>query len=105
MKSIDIIDDVQHLWDELQTKVKFRMKDVYNMLCSDVPKIPWCRLFQNNIARPRALMTIWLACHGRLDTKYQLFKFGLVDDNNCCFCANEETINHLFYGCHELKTI
>ena len=28
-----------------------------------------------------------------------------MDSNRCCFCTNEETINHLIYGCYELKTI
>lgn len=68
-------------------------------------KVPWCRLFRSNTARPRVLMTMWLACHGRLATKHQLYNFGMVDNNRCCFCTNEETINHLVYGCHELKTI
>ena len=48
---------------------------------------------------------MWLACHGWLVTKHQLYNFGMVESHRCCFCTNEETINHLIYGCHKLKTI
>jgi hypothetical protein len=46
-----------------------------------------------NIARPRALFTFWLVCHGRLATKGRLSKFGVTVDVKCCFCAKEEYLS------------
>lgn len=50
-------------------------------------------------------MTLWLAYHGRSPTKTRLCRFGLTDSNICCFGPHEETIDHLYYGCVETKSI
>ncbi|CAI8610766.1 unnamed protein product [Vicia faba] len=56
------------------------------------------------MARPRAFV-LWLACNGRLATKDRLRRFGLINDENCIFCHQRETHNHLFFGCHTLKDV
>lgn len=97
--------DIQSIWDSMLEKNRFGMKEVYKSLCTNTSKVRWRNLFRGNTARPRALMTLWLACHGRLATKNRLKKFGMIEDSKCCFCPAEESINHLFYGCPELKII
>lgn len=105
LKRRDNIEGIQSLWDQLQNKDKFVMKDVYNRLRTAEPKVHWHHIFLCNMARPKALIMLWMACHGRLATKHRWLKFGLVNDGCYCFISEEETVDHLFYGCTELKTI
>ncbi|KAF1864425.1 hypothetical protein Lal_00021846 [Lupinus albus] len=67
--------------------------------------VNWYRLFCGNVARPRAVMILWLAFQGRLATKDRMQRLGVVQNATCCFCSCEETLNHIFYGCAELKSI
>lgn len=63
--------------------------------------VPWRFIFKKNIARPRALITLWLVFHGRLATKDRLKRFGILQNNMSSLCSEvEETIDHLFFGCH-----
>lgn len=68
-------------------------------------KVPWRKLFYKNMARPRAQFTLWMTCHGRLATKNKLFKFGLLNNVSCCLCSNPEAIDHMLFGCVELKMV
>ena len=65
----------------------------------------WNRLFCGNPARPRALMTLWQVCHGRLPTKDRLLRFGMLGDKICCFCEGPESHDHLFFGCSVLGDV
>ncbi|XP_058775467.1 uncharacterized protein LOC131649726 [Vicia villosa] len=44
-------------------------------------------------------------CHKRLATRSRLMRFGFVQDNTCSFCTSEESYNHLFFDCAELRKI
>lgn len=68
-------------------------------------KVIWNCVLYGNVARPRVVMSFWLACLWRLPTKFRLCRFGLIDINICCFYPHEETMDHLFYGCRESKAI
>jgi hypothetical protein len=46
-----------------------------------------------------------MACHGRLATKDKLRKFGVNLDVKCCFCNQEETLNHLFFSCTVMRHV
>lgn len=94
---------MQTTWNQMMHNKMFRMKKVYMKMRSvNHDPVPWNRIFYGNTTRPRAMMTLWLACHG---TKERLHQFGLMDSIICCFCPQEETTNHMFYGCVELKAI
>lgn len=97
--------DLQLNWVDLQSKRKFCMREMYKGLSTNIPKVQWYGLFCNNLASPRALMALQLACHGRLATKNKLKNFGMIDDRRCCFCNEEETLNHLLFGCIEPNAI
>lgn len=57
-------------------------------------------LAKNNYGRPRALINLWLICHGKQPTKDRLSKFGMIQDTICSPCNTEpETMNHLFFNC------
>ena len=105
LKQRDNLGDFNITWVGLQGNSRFCMKEMYRKLCTDDPKVPWYNLLYHSLARPRALITLWLACHGRLSTKARLKKFGLIDNAECCFCQEEETQNHLLFGCEELGRI
>src|ERR1043165_87598 len=81
------------------------MKEMYQKLCTDDPIVYWYNLLCHNPATPRDFITLWLACHGRRVTKARLKKFGMIDNAECCFCQEEETQNHLLFGCEELGRI
>ncbi|KAI5413561.1 hypothetical protein KIW84_057942 [Lathyrus oleraceus] len=68
LKSIDCISNVRQGWDAMQDRDIFHMRNMYTLLRSEGPKVPWCKLLRENVARPRAVMIMWLACHGRLAT-------------------------------------
>jgi hypothetical protein len=89
-------------WQQMRCKIITRK--VYNFLRNDYPVVDWKVTVYGNI-RPRAIFIFWLACHGRLATKDRLGKFGVTVNMQCCFCSKEETLNHLFFGCHVLRAI
>ncbi|XP_058776463.1 uncharacterized protein LOC131650774 [Vicia villosa] len=85
---------------------KFNMKQIYDVLIEESPKVSWRYLLHRNLARPRALFTTWMLCHGRLPTKDRLTKLGFIQDTVCSICQNDaETTAHLFFNCRRLKEI
>lgn len=95
--SRSMMSNMQEVLDHVQQNNRFSMKQVY-MKLKDIgsEQVHWKRLFYGNVARPRALMTLWLTYHGKWPTKDMLHRFGLMHDNMCCFCSNIEHIDHLF---------
>jgi hypothetical protein len=102
LRQRDSLHQVQE-WNNRKGKVITRK--VYQLLKMDYPVVAWRQTLYQNMARPRALFIFWLACHCMLATKDRLQKFGVVVDLKCCFCHNEESINHLFFGCTALGII
>ncbi|XP_058751794.1 uncharacterized protein LOC131624890 [Vicia villosa] len=89
-------------WIQWQT---YSTRLVYKQVMKVHGQAPWYRLFCRNSARPQALFILWTACHGKLATRNRLFWFGMVDYTTCCFCLQEETMEHLLFECLETKTI
>ncbi|KAK2388094.1 hypothetical protein QL285_061811 [Trifolium repens] len=98
-------DSLLHIqgWEHMQGKVITRK--VYQSLKMDHPSVEWRVTMYQNIARPRAIFILWMACHGRLATKDRLKKFGVNLDVKCCFCNQEETLNHLFFSCNVMRYV
>lgn len=97
---------MQNLWNQMKLSDKFSMKHMYmQMKDHGLEQVPWKRMFYGNAMRPRVLMTLWLTCHGKLPTKERFHQIRLLDTNMCYYCSNVETIDHLLFGCIELKTI
>jgi hypothetical protein len=90
-------------WQQMQGKTI--TKKVYTFLRIDYPMVDWRVTMYGNIARHRAILIFWLACHGRLATKDRLGKFGVTVDVKCCFCPRDKTLDHLFYACPVLRTV
>ncbi|XP_058742348.1 uncharacterized protein LOC131614816 [Vicia villosa] len=97
---------IQILWNKMIAMQTFNMKQVYDALIDDTPKVPWRFLLHYNSARPRALFTTWMLCHGRLPTKYRLIQFGFIQDSVCILCNTApESSAHLFFQCRIVKDI
>ncbi|KAK2424475.1 hypothetical protein QL285_034829 [Trifolium repens] len=88
-----------------QMKSKVVMRKTYDYLRKEYPIVDWKVTMYRNVARPRAIFTFWMACHGRLPTKNRLCKFGVTTDGKCCFCSQAESLNHLFFGCPSMKVV
>ncbi|XP_058740873.1 uncharacterized protein LOC131613201 [Vicia villosa] len=84
---------------------KIQLKSLYiKLLATDVKPV-WKHLMFGNFARPRSVFIFWLACNGRLATKERMKRFGLIQDDRCVFCSQQETIGHLFFCCIRFRNI
>lgn len=81
------------------------MKKMYLALNNEYHEINWKKIFLNNVAQPIAQFVMWLAFHERLATKERLCTFGMEYNTNCCFCPQVESIQHIMFGCNEMKKI
>ncbi|XP_058734105.1 uncharacterized protein LOC131605813 [Vicia villosa] len=70
-----------------------------------IQDMPWKDVMFRNFARPKAIHTLWRACHNSLPTKERLLKFGLIDNQECGFCRNGENLNHIFFLCHGTRIV
>jgi hypothetical protein len=48
---------------------------------------------------PRIQIFLWLLSNNKLLTRDNLNKRRKVDDLSCLFCNEQESCNHLFFGC------
>ncbi|XP_058746135.1 uncharacterized protein LOC131619009 [Vicia villosa] len=99
---------VQQWHNEWLTMVqthKFNGRKFYNLLQMDCPSVEWYNLAFHNKARPRAVFTLWMLCHGKLPTHMRLHRWGMVQTTACGFCDKDETIDHIFFECVILKWI
>ncbi|XP_058770039.1 uncharacterized protein LOC131643749 [Vicia villosa] len=104
LKQRDQVKEMQ-TWKELIQNGKFSTRKFYYNFLEQHQTVPWRKLFYDNAARPRALFTLWLACHDRLATKARLRKFGILTNEDSNFCENVETLQHLFFDCRVTKNI
>ncbi|XP_009773440.1 uncharacterized protein LOC107796620 [Nicotiana tabacum] len=73
---------------------------MYQLLCSMFVKVPWRKLTCNNYASPKWIFILNLAAWGRLNTKDRLAKWGIVSEQKCILCKEQnEIITHLFFEC------
>ncbi|KAH1256923.1 putative ribonuclease H protein [Glycine max] len=93
-------------WNNQMQRDKFSMKTMYNLLMDKSDRVPWRFLLNHNIARPQAIVNLWLTCQGRMATKDRLKRFGMIKENQCSLCKeSEESIGHLFFDCKITKSI
>lgn len=92
-------------WSNADPVKKFPTALLYKELKGTLPDVCWKKLFFNNYARPRANFCLWMCCHGRLQTKDRLARFGIPNDELCIFCGLQESITHLFFDCYYSKNI
>ncbi|XP_058753020.1 uncharacterized protein LOC131626205 [Vicia villosa] len=96
---------MQEHWDKSMVVNKFQMSKMYHGLYQHEPNVAWHSILRRNLARPRAVFFLWLACHQKLATKSRLKKIGIDLDPICCFCHEEETQEHLLFCCKPMFAI
>ncbi|XP_058776370.1 uncharacterized protein LOC131650686 [Vicia villosa] len=93
-------------WEKQMQSSRFSMTDIYQALVKEDNMVPWRFLMIRNYARPKAIITLWLVCHGKLATKDRLLRFGMLQDSICSLCGEkDESIQHLFFECRDTKPI
>ncbi|XP_058733586.1 uncharacterized protein LOC131605219 [Vicia villosa] len=105
MATRSIIPEIQRCWDQSMNNSKFKLGDVYKNMLKQETNVEWQGLIAGNVARPRAVFCLWMACHKRLATRDRLGKFGVSVPSSCGFCQEIETIEHLFFECERLKYV
>ncbi|XP_058747133.1 uncharacterized protein LOC131620133 [Vicia villosa] len=87
----------QDNWNRAIQDNRFCKEKVYLELGNVSQPVSWRRIMYGNDARPRAIFTTWMACHGRLATKERLVCFGILNSAECVFCTGVEDIQHLLF--------
>ncbi|XP_058783374.1 uncharacterized protein LOC131658055 [Vicia villosa] len=98
------IDDNQQ-WEQTLQFDKFNTGKHYQLIRGGREQVTWKKVLFHNNARPRAKFHLWLVLVGRILTKDRLTKFGIITDKGCCFCQEDETIDHLYFGCRYIERI
>ncbi|XP_058752400.1 uncharacterized protein LOC131625566 [Vicia villosa] len=93
---------IQHhsVWTKAEQRRNFSMRNMYIAMLQEDQDVVWKGLVQGNHARPRAVLMLWMLCHGKIATKDRLCRFGIITDRLCSMCkTDDETINHVFFEC------
>lgn len=81
-------------------------KQVYLGLLQNYNKVAWRSLMFHNEARPKALFTMWIQCHGRLLTSDRLTRWGIQVSPKYSLCNSADKSHlHLFGECSFSKTV
>lgn len=79
---------------------------LYSHLWPVVDRVDWFNLIWNRFSTPRVSFCAWLLCHDKLPTRSRLKRWGLIQDDVCCFCGTAiETREHLFGSCVPLRPV
>ncbi|KAK4706883.1 hypothetical protein R3W88_033600 [Solanum pinnatisectum] len=96
-----VLEDVG--WNESQViqMEKFSIKQVYQLMRGEYPKVEWRKLICNTCTCPKWSFILFLTLHGRLLMKARLLTWGSVENSKCILCDDgHEDIDHLFFNCH-----
>ena len=79
---------------------KYKTTAVWREIRSRRDKVEWHRLLWGSYTVPKYSFIAWMAVLDRLPTKDRMQKWGIMVDGQCVLCKQEnETRNHLFFGC------
>lgn len=99
LKGRELIDQVGG-WQAVETKGKFSISKLYNLIRDKGTKVTWRRVINNNRATPKSVFILWLAVQNRLATKDRLLSWKLNVTPDCVLCGKEvESHTHLFFVC------
>ncbi|XP_060212045.1 uncharacterized protein LOC132639621 [Lycium barbarum] len=90
---------IQHPINHTSTKQSL-IRHIYLQLLGNLPRTPWKTMMFKNMARPKAILTMWLMLQKRLPTVDRLIDWGINADPVCSLCSStQETRDHLFADC------
>lgn len=76
----------------------FTVKFLYNSMQTEKPQKIYKVLWKMKLPA-KIKIFLWLLLWKRILTKDNLKKRGWLGDHSCMFCAGDESIDHLFFGC------
>ena len=91
------------IW-QLHKSGQFSVRSVYSALL-DVQTLPINKPVWKLKIPLKVKFFIWLLHRGVILTKDNLAKHNWKGSKQCCFCMNNETIVHLFFGCHMARLL
>jgi hypothetical protein len=77
---------------------------VYKKICGGGRDRSFRHLWKSRIPL-KIKVWLWLIWHNAIATKDNLLKRNWSGDSICQFCEEQETINHLFFGCSAAKFV
>lgn len=83
---------------------KFTVKSVYKHVCRNGMDRSFRHLWKSKIPL-KIKVWLWLIWHNVIATKDNLLKRNWSGDSTSQFCNEQETINHLFFGCSAAKFV
>jgi hypothetical protein len=83
---------------------KLSVKSIYKHLCKNGIGRSFRHLWKNRIPL-KIKIWLWLIWHNVIATKDNLIKRNWARNPLCQFCREQETINHLFFGCVAAKFV
>ena len=85
---------------------KYSAAAVWNEIRPKQEKQVWHRFLWSSLSIPKHVYITWMAILNRLPTVDRLASWGMAVDELCCLCQQEnESSDHLFFGCDYAKTI
>lgn len=94
----------QHIY-MLEPSGSYSVKSFYNMINWGAVRTPVWKSFWKIMAPRRYLVFLWMAYHNKVLTRDNLSKRQVVEDITCLFCAESESVAHLFFYCIVAKEI
>ena len=87
------------------TGEKYKTAEVWSVIRLKKEKVTWHKLVWSTSNVPKHAFISWLAVLNRLPTKDRLRAWGIDMDGSCAFCNEQETCDHLFFGCSFTKEL
>ena len=85
---------------------KYSAETIWKEIRPKQDKVPWARFLWSTMVIPKHTFISWMAILNRLPTMDRLIAWGMNVRGTCCNCQKEEeTRDHLFFGCSYAKNI
>ena len=85
---------------------KYSAATVWKEIRQKQDKVSWARFLWSTMAIPKHTFISWMAILNRLPTMDRLNSWGMNVRGTCCHCqVEEETRDHLFFGCTYARDI
>ncbi|KAI3872774.1 hypothetical protein MKX03_018977 [Papaver bracteatum] len=84
---------------------EFKLKDTYNALRGQAPKVQWKSLVWFSHCIPRHCFIVWVSLHRGLKTRFKLNSWGLDVDPVCVLCNHmlEDDLHLLFHCSYSMQ--
>jgi hypothetical protein len=99
MEEVSLTDEPDHIIWSFSSTGKYSVQSLYAIINNHGVKPVFVHAVWNLSIPPRIQIFLWLLSKNKLLTRDNLAKRRNVDDRTCIFCAEPESIHHLFFDC------